>query len=203
MTVPVGGFLKSVVSGTFLTQNWQNVFWWRMSASETADNVSTLINAWLHDSMYAGISTELSSVWAIDTFETFYWANPPMDYNSIASAIAGGNFADQPMPSAICVTFSNRPGYPGQRYSYKRINGLPEGRVNGNAIAPVAAFDTFAARLSDVVTTSFATAVPVQVHSASIPPVGIGAEPSFNRFLTDDWVYKIGTQNSRKPGYGS
>lgn len=206
------------LTGTLLGQLYNNVFWYRLKTIDTEyPNPSNLLLARFLGVGWQPFMEGIMPALEIDLVECINWANLDDYASEVSSANDGQYVGGESMPSAICLTFSSAKPTPGKFYSYKRVGGVPEQRVAGNTITDTTTptYAPFADFLSDNIDVPATTLVwePVQVkHSQTTAPysktdpykmpiMGSG-NPIVNRVLNGPWSWKLGTQNSRKPGYG-
>jgi len=214
----VGDIFQVKVTGSLLGQLVNNVFWYRLSQ---ADTVNTSFEQDLYDLFgslgWSVLMEGIHTAYQNDSIEVINWSNID-EYTIGTSTSFDGQYASgEVSQSFTSLTFKSNKGNPGQRRSYKRIAGLPEQSLNGNTISDTTtpSYTPFAAFLPvELQYQAGQLFTPVQVkHSQTtapytpknpytMPPLGSG-NPVVNRVLTGVWTYQIGTQNSRKPGYGA
>lgn len=202
MAGAAGDVYIALAVGTFNGENWLNRFWYQLSADEAEDTVSEVLVDSINDNLYDPLSDLLSEEWHIQHIEGYKWSNPASDYNNNGLGYDGSDILTNPMPSSIALSYRSPKGTPGQRYGHKRFAGLPEAMVNGNVVSTQTVFDDIGVFLGGAIATTNATLVPVIVRSSTIPPVNTGANPTVTRTVLGTWAYFLGSQASRKPGYG-
>lgn len=199
----MGDVYVAIAGGTFNGEDWRNRFWYVLEADESEDSVAGVLTAALDDDCYSDLSILMSQFWEIDFIEAYKWRDAASDYDYLGLAYGGSDILTNAMPSSIALSYRSPKGTPGQRYGHKRFAGLPEAMVNGNAVSSEAVFDNVGTFLGNYIATSNTRLIPCIVRSSTIPGVSLGVNPTVTRYVLGNWTYFLGTQASRKPGYGS
>lgn len=217
--MPASGDVYQVkVVGTLNGQLYNNVFWYRMYIyDDTVAIPASPLVARFGGLGWVLLVDGLGDALDIEYIQAINW-NDLDDFSQQSStAWDGQQVGADVCPSSVCLTFQSAAPTPGKFYSYKRIGGIPTARVDGNVITDTTtpSYQPFADFLSDDISDSGSDCAwePVQVkHSQTtapfskespytMPVMGSG-NPIVARVLDGPWSWGLGTQNSRKPGYG-
>lgn len=202
MTAQAGDVYFAIARGEYLGENWINRWWYAQGGDEPDDQVSEVLVLAIRAAM-GDLADALHEDWLCDYVEAYKWKDPASDYYNGGANFAGSISASQGCPSFLVISFRSSKGYPGQRYGYKRVSGIPELYLEGNDLATPNEYNNFATFLGSPISTTNGVLVPALIDTKTIPDINTGANPSASRNLFGQWTYKLGTQNSRKRGAGS
>jgi len=213
-----GDVYQVKVTGTLLGELYNNVFWYRLKlAGEPitthAGDLRNLFETFAWQPLMDGIMPVLD----IASIEAINW-NDLDDYAIGTSTANDGQYVGgDSAPGSVCITFQSVKPSPGKFYSYKRIGGVPQQNITGNTVSDTTTptYQPFAVILGQnlaipsqevifehvQVKHSQTTAPYSKTDPYKMPVMGSG-NPIVQRVFENAWSWRLGTQNSRKPGYG-
>lgn len=184
----------------YLGQTVINTFWYVLGSGNGGQVAASLIQS-MRTFFWEPLAQVMSEEWALDSLEVMNWRVPDEDF-AVNQADIVGIDQDSMIPSFVAVAMRSPKGAPGQRYSYSRLTGFGESKIDGNLVVPDTNMASALAFRGTIQQETNGDLYPVQVSSENMPKLGAG-NPSTNRNLDGIWTYQIGTQNSRKPGVGA
>jgi len=203
MAVSAGDFIRVTIRGTFLEQVWVNRYWYLVNTTATGTDASQACVEHLDINVYQVWQDMAHEDWRVTDREGYLWKQPSQDYFVNSGDSTGAITEEDPVPSNLCYSFGKAPNFPGERWGFKRFSGFTETNISGNTVVATSEANAMAVALGGIVTsTSGIVMYPCTVITTSVPPIDSGANPTFGRGLLGTWTYKLGSQNSRKPGYG-
>lgn len=196
-----GDIYYARLMGAYLGEQWNAYHWYRLDGDENFFDVTEVLATLLRFHWNA-LAQALSDEWVCYNIETMLYRDPTSEYYVDVADIEGQNVG-QPVASFLVISFQSPSGAPSTRKGGKRVSGLVEEQVVGNTIPAKAEFDAFGLALGLGLGTGNAVLNPVIVKSEGRPPLGGGVNPTVTRTTLGLWSYKLGTQDSRKPGSGA
>lgn len=200
-----GNIFRVTVLGTYLGQDAINVLHYVQLDPDTGSRAMSLYLANAFDEQVMNAWCALvSEQYTVQAFEVTN-LDDYTDYTLFtAISNAAGTQTGQAVPGALCFTFRKQRPLPAFRNGYLRIAGVTEPAVNGNALASTFLTEVSAlgAALGTDITdpaepgTNFRHGY-LATNRALTPPQVEFIVPSATAFL------RLGTQSSRKPGYGT
>lgn len=199
MAIVDGDVYFTRVTQSYLGQTIINTFWHVLTASN-AMPISGDIIADIRSDFWTPLSAVMVNEWKVDRVECMNWRVPAEDFDTNEADIVGGD-SDSGIPSFLSLVMRSPKGAPGQRYSYTRLTGFGESKIDGNTVLADTNMLAALAWRGSILFLTNGTMYPVQVQSVGRPDLGVG-NPSVNRSILGDWTWQSGTQRSRIPGVG-
>lgn len=189
--------------GTVMGEQFVNTFWYVITSLGDAETFADDMVDWIRDEIYTAILPSWRSNVIVDYVEGFLWKAPQTDYFQNGSNLLGTETLGEAYPSYATYTFRSPKGFPGFPYGYKRFPGVNGARADGNDMSSHQSFDEVAVALGTPISIEVgAELMPCVVRSQGRPDMGSGLNPEVRRYVNGTWTYKLGSQLTRKPGYG-
>ena len=208
MALAVNDIVQLTDVQTYLTQQVLNVYYWRVDSLEALTDLNDI--AEVFSTYYIGAIDDIQSTGIVHTRAIVKNLTNGVDIHeevySIAGTATGDNLASF-YASAFRLVRSNLT----TRHGQKRIGGIPEGHVNGNAIT--AGIAAAYAAVATVLGSQFVRTGTVD-HDFSLTPVIVGRIPtgspgagqldlSIINPISSAQFIRVTTQTTRREGRGS
>lgn len=206
MSMATNDIVQLTVSGTYLSQQWMNVFHYKVITPQTVYDPITVMDAFASDVM-GNILQVCVSLWSFTTIDFKNLTNA-LDIASNGYTVAGGVSGDG-LPAFAAWAFRLNRASALTRHGHKRFTGVPESmQTNGSAsgTAPSILASIASILASDLVEDS------QNDKNFTLRPVIVGRTlnqsgdyeldlSKINTILSAQYV-NLSTQNTRKAGRG-
>jgi len=192
----INDIYQVVLSGTYLSESWSNVFWFIQQSGPSSLAAANLADSFEFQDL-PNIADFMNDSVGIDSLSVINY-NDPLDSVLVAPTITDGarTGTSDPAPSFLSGTIRFTRNGPGTRYPYKRFVGLLEEDINGNnlEVATIALLTTIA---SDLLLNHIFGAYSWRYCQIGGTP-SLGTNPTLNFIVGGLSAVRLGTQNTRK-----